>query len=218
MKSKEIDIKIENAVVKGLLSLPKDATAIVIFVHGSGSGRLSPRNQYVAEILSDGNLATLLMDLLTEEEEIVDIQTRALRFDLQLLTKRLLHITEFIHELKETKGMNNGYFGASHGAAAALMAASVKGNKIDAIVSRGGRPDLAISCLPHVTAPTLFIVGENDKVVIDLNKQAYEVLESEKQMEIVKGATHLFEEPGTLAEAANLSLNWFTKYLHKTRP
>jgi len=213
MKAKEIDITIKNGVLKGLLISPKDATAIVIFVHGSGSGRLSPRNQYVAETLAEGNLATLLMDLLTEKEEIADIRTGALRFDLDLLTKRLLHITEFIRKLKETKGMNIGYFGASTGAAAALMAAAAKENKIDAIVSRGGRPDLAIPYLPYVKAATLFIVGGNDKIVIDLNKQAFDVTKSEKRMEVVKGATHLFEEPGTLAQVAKLSLNWFTKHL-----
>lgn len=213
MKGKEIDIKIEDFVLRGLLTCPDGATAIVIFVHGSGSGRLSPRNQYVAETLSNGRLATLLMDLLTEEEELIDNETRELRFDLQLLTRRLLHVTQFVRELKETKGMKIGYFGASTGAAAALMAASQKENKIDAIVSRGGRPDLASSSLPLVTAPTLLIVGGNDSVVIDLNKQAYDLLKSEKRMEIIPGATHLFEEKGALEAVGRLSLSWFTKNL-----
>lgn len=212
-KHREIDIFIGNDRIRGLLNCPETATGIVIFVHGSGSSRLSPRNQYVADILVEGNFATLLMDLLTEEEELVDIETRIFRFDLELLKKRLLGVSDFVRKNKETALLNIGYFGSSTGAAAALMAAAVKDNKIGAVVSRGGRPDLAAPILSKVMAPTLLIVGGVDDIVIDLNKKAYELLQSEKRMELIPGATHLFEEPGALPQVAKLARDWFKKYL-----
>lgn len=211
--SREIIINLKKDIIKGLLTCPKTATGIVIFVHGSGSSRLSPRNQFVADILVEGNIATLLMDLLTEEEELVDIETRSFRFDLELLKRRLIGVTDFIRTQEETKLMKIGYFGASTGAAAALMAAAIKENQVEAVVSRGGRPDLAISILPKVLAPTLLIVGGNDNIVLDLNKKAYDLLQTEKRLEIIPGATHLFEEPGTLPQVAKLARDWFKKYL-----
>jgi dienelactone hydrolase len=212
-KDKEIFIQVGNEFIKGLLNCPDDATGIVIFVHGSGSSRLSPRNKFVADILIEANFATLLMDLLTEDEELVDIETRHFRFDLELLTKRLLQVTEFIRNNDETKLLKIGYFGSSTGAAAAIMAGVEKNNSIAAIVSRGGRPDLAAAMLPKLNVPTLFIIGGKDEIVIDLNKMAYDLLQAEKRMEIVPEATHLFEEPGALPQVAKLARDWFKKYL-----
>lgn len=208
---KEVVIRTPRGDLRGLLSLPSQAKGIVLFAHGSGSGRLSPRNQFVAKKLQEKGLATLLMDLLTEQEEVIDELTRQYRFDIDLLTERLIDVTKWIGTEPSTKSLKIGYFGASTGAAAALQAAAKL--EIAAVVSRGGRPDLAENALALVTAPTLLIVGEYDSVVIELNKKAYYLLQIEKKIEIVPKATHLFEEPGALEQVAILASSWFTTHL-----
>jgi putative phosphoribosyl transferase len=193
----------------GYLTVPDNATGIVLFAHGSGSGRKSPRNRYVADVLHEAGLGTLLFDLLTPDEE----PDRANVFDIGLLARRLTEVTGW---LRAQPGVGNaaiGYFGASTGAAAALWAAAEPGAKIAAVVSRGGRPDLAADRLPAVTAPVLLIVGEEDEVVLDLNRQAQAKLRCENRLDVVPGATHLFEEPGTLTAAAALARDWFTSHL-----
>lgn len=210
--AEEIVIQVESGEIGGLLSIPDNAKGIVLFAHGSGSGRFSPRNQMVAKFLQDENIATLLMDLLTEEEEVRDDITRELRFDIPFLAKRLSEVTDWTTKHKESKHLTIGYFGASTGAAAALIAAS-KRSDIKAVVSRGGRPDLAGDTLPRVKSPTLLIVGGNDFGVIELNQKAFALLTAEKKLEIVPNATHLFEEAGTLNQVAKLAANWFSKYL-----
>jgi putative phosphoribosyl transferase len=207
-----IQIPIGKNSLTGNLLIPSNSVGIVLFAHGSGSSRRSPRNQQVAKDLRQGGLATLLIDLLTTEEEKVDDASRQLRFDIDLLAGRLVAITDWLLKAPKTKGMKIGYFGASTGAAAALVA-SAKEPQVAAVVSRGGRPDLAGSNLSRVHAPTLLIVGGEDREVIEMNQEAFELLGVEKQMEIVPGATHLFEEPGTLEEVSRLALNWFQKYL-----
>jgi putative phosphoribosyl transferase len=211
--SKEIEIKIDAGTLKGILTIPKGATALVIFAHGSGSGRLSPRNQWVAKALNDEGLATLLFDLLTPAEEASDAQTGALRFDIPFLAKRLLTVTTWTESNPDTKELTIGYFGASTGAAAALIAAAMKPHLVDAIVSRGGRPDLAISYLAKVEAPTLLIVGGEDGPVIGMNQTAFDNLGCEKKLEIIPGATHLFEEHGALEQVANMAKKWFIAHL-----
>jgi len=204
-----------NTTLEGNLIIPKAAEGIVVFAHGSGSSRHSPRNQYVAQVLNNAGLATLLTDLLTKEEEEVDIKTRQHRFNIDLLSKRLVAVTDWITQNPDTQKLSVGYFGASTGAAAALVAAAERGNIISAIVSRGGRPDLAGSkALKSVQAPTLFIVGENDVQVIGMNESAMKQLDKveRKKLKIVPGATHLFEEPGTLEEVARLARGWFQCY------
>ncbi len=213
MSAREVQIVVDQEELKGLLTIPEGATGIVVFAHGSGSGRLSPRNQQVAKKLQEAHLATLLLDLLTQEEELIDEQTRQFRFDIDLLAERLIGTCNWLKLQNETKNLAIGYFGASTGAAAALMAASEQGDQIKAIVSRGGRPDLAIDHLDAVTAPTLLIVGANDFAVIEMNERALEALKSKKKIEIVPGATHLFEEPGTLDIVANLASKWFSENL-----
>jgi putative phosphoribosyl transferase len=193
----------------GILSVPEASHALVLFAHGSGSGRLSPRNQYVARALNQAGIGTLLMDLLTEEEDTV----YKTRFNIDLLTERLLLATQWAREQPSTRQLAVGYFGASTGAAAALRAAAASSSAIGAVVSRGGRPDLAEDALPHVRAPTLLIVGGNDKVVLDLNRQAYARLACEKNLVVVPGATHLFEEPGKLEEVARYAMEWFQRYV-----
>lgn len=209
MKSLEIDIPLSNVVLKGNLVIPENAIGIVIFSHGSGSGRLSPRNRMVAELLQKKNIGTFLFDLLTEQEDSVYEN----RFNIDLLVSRLIQVTEWLIENKSTKDLPKGYFGASTGAASALRAAAYFGNTIKAVVSRGGRPDLAFGALHLVTAPTLLVVGQLDVPVIIMNKQAYDELESVKVMTIIPGATHLFEEPGKLKEVAELAIDWYQKYL-----
>jgi len=204
-----IDIPVKKVVLKGNLSVPDNAKALVLFSHGSGSSRLSPRNNYVAGVLQQEGLGTLLFDLLTEEED----RLYKTRFNINLLTQRLIAVTEWIKIQKETKGLQLAYFGASTGAASALSAAAYFGDDIGAVVSRGGRPDLAMSELHEVTAPTLFIVGGWDKVVIGLNQKAYDKLRCERKLEIIPEATHLFEEEGKLEEVAALSAKWFTNHL-----
>lgn len=211
---REIKIPSKAGTLEGFLSIPQESKGIVIFAHGSGSGRFSPRNQFVAKVLNEAHLGTLLMDLLTPSEEKIDDQTGHLRFDIPLLAERLEEAADYLIKQKETKGLSIGYFGASTGAAAALVAASRQGpEKIKAVVSRGGRPDLAGTALSRVRSPTLLIVGGLDFTVIELNQQAYELLPSEKRLEIVPGATHLFEEHGCLEEVARLSTHWFKRFL-----
>lgn len=195
--------------LEGALSVPKGAAGIVLFAHGSGSSRHSPRNNFVAQVLRKAGLATLLMDLLTREEDI-EYQTR---FDIGLLVKRLVSATNWLLEEEPTKGLKIGYFGASTGAAAALAASVQMGPKIGAIVSRGGRVDLARESLPKVKAPTLLIVGERDEVVLELNRESYKLMKAEKEIRTIPGATHLFEETGTLEEVARCAADWFRKHL-----
>lgn len=210
---KEIAIDLPKKIqLKGLLGIPQKAKTIVVFAHGSGSGRFSPRNQFVAEFLSKHQLAYLLLDLLTPEEEIVDELTREHRFNIPLLAERLAQVAVWLRNNLETQHLRIAYFGSSTGAAAALIAAADEGNKIAAVVSRGGRPDLASSVLDDVKAPTLLIVGGNDFGVIELNQQAYDQLRNEKELAIVEGATHLFEEKGAIEKVARLAADWFIKY------
>jgi len=199
--------------LEGNLVIPYSAIGIVLFAHGSGSSRYSPRNRYVAEVLQQAGLATLLLDLLTLEEEEIDLRTRHLRFDIGLLASRLVGATDWLLQNPDTQQLKIGYFGASTGAGAALVAAAKRGEVVKAIVSRGGRPDLAGSALPEVKAPTLLIVGGDDLPVIAINEDAIAQLHSIKRLEIVPGATHLFPEPGKLAAVAHLAREWFTHYL-----
>lgn len=212
---KEVLVPITSEIsLPGILNIPENAKGIVLFAHGSGSSRLSPRNQFVATHLNEGNLATLLIDLLTPDEEAVDMRTRHLRFDIGFLAERLIATTDWLKGASETKKLQIGYFGSSTGAAAALVAAAKKGELIGAVVSRGGRPDLAGSALLEVRSPTLLIVGGDDGVVLELNSQALDLLQIEKKLEIVPHATHLFEEPGTLEQVAQLARTWFSQHLH----
>jgi putative phosphoribosyl transferase len=197
----------------GDLIVPAGARGLVLFAHGSGSSRFSSRNRYVAEELGQGGLATLLMDLLTSEEEETDRRTAELRFDIPLLARRLVAATDWLTQNPLTSALRLGYFGASTGAGAALVAAAARPDRVAAIVSRGGRPDLAGDSLPLVEAPTLLIVGGHDEPVIALNRQAQAQLRCHSSLEIVPRATHLFEEPGTLERVAELALGWFARYL-----
>jgi putative phosphoribosyl transferase len=203
------EVRIAPIGLDGLLSLPKAAAGIVLFAHGSGSSRFSPRNNYVAKALQDAGLATLLFDLLTDEESA----DRARVFDIPLLAERLAMATEWVASQPEISALPIGYFGASTGAAAALVAAARGGRNIAAVVSRGGRPDLTDTDLPQVRAPTLLIVGGADDVVLELNRMALAKLTCEKKLAIVPGATHLFEEPGTLDEVIALARDWFVGHL-----
>jgi dienelactone hydrolase len=199
--------------LEGELHIPEGATGVVLFAHGTGSSRKSPRNQFVARTIREAGVGTLLFDLLTTEEEAVDIRTRQLRFDIELLAKRLVDATDWIKKEHETSHFKIGYFGSSTGGGAALVAAADLREEIGSVVSRGGRPDLAGEALPRVTAPTLLIVGGLDYPVIEMNAEAYGQLRCEKELKIVSGATHLFEEPGTLEEVAHLAAEWFQRHL-----
>ena len=203
-----VQISAGDATLEGSLSIPEEASRLVLFVHGSGSSRRSPRNRLVAQKLNDAGLATLLFDLLTRSEEAVDLRTAQHRFDISLLAERLVHATKWARENKITRNLRIGYFGASTGGAAALVAAAELPQDVGAIVSRGGRPDLAGGALPRVRAPTLLVVGGEDDVVIDLNEQARLQMRGEVQLEIIPGATHLFEEPGALERVAHLAADW----------
>jgi putative phosphoribosyl transferase len=209
----EHPVKVPPDGLSGDLVIPERATAVVLFAHGSGSSRHSPRNQYVASVLQQEGFATLLLDLLTAAEEQVDYDTGHLRFDIDLLAARLLEATDWTQRDPETRGLPIGYFGASTGAAAALVAAAERPGTVGAVVSRGGRPDLAGPALPLVQDPTLLIVGSRDHQVLELNRQAFNELQCEKELYVVPGASHLFEEPGTLEQAARLARNWFRKHL-----
>ena len=208
-----VRIEAGSVLLEGNLSLPEGARGIVLFAHGSGSSRLSPRNRHVAKLLNQARLATLLVDLLSPEEEAVDLRTAQLRFNIGLLAERLVGITDWLVKEPDAQPLRIGYFGASTGAAAALVAAAERPKMVRAVVSRGGRPDLAGPALAHVEAPTLLIVGGNDLLVIELNRTALAQLRSEKRLVIVPGATHLFEEPGALDEVARLAREWFERYL-----
>jgi len=208
-----VKITIGNAIVEGNLIVPLGAKGVVLFAHGSGSSRFSPRNQYVAKEFNKARIGTLLFDLLTKEEEEEDIVTTEYRFNIDLLSERLIEATQWIKNDPQTKNLTFGYFGASTGAAAALIAAAKLPNDIAAVVSRGGRPDLAADYLSSVMAPTLLLVGGLDTVVIELNRQAMKQMSAEKKLVIIPGATHLFEEPGKLEEVAKLSTDWFLRYL-----
>lgn len=210
----EVSINCGKLTLEGTLGVPKDATGIVLFVHGSGSSRHSPRNRFVARALQSKGIATLLFDLLTRDEEIEDQRTAQLRFDIQLLAKRLIGATRWVTQDLRTHGFKAGYFGASTGAGAALVAAAQLRETVAAVVSRGGRPDLAGEALGLVRAPTLLIVGGNDAPVIQLNRQALARLrDAPKKLVIIPGATHLFEEPGALEEVARVAGEWFAHYL-----
>jgi dienelactone hydrolase len=205
----ELNILVDSVSLPGTLALPEKAENLVLFAHGSGSSRFSSRNRFVAGVLQEAQIGTLLFDLLTAEED----QIYENRFNIELITERLVKATEWIARQDETRGLALGYFGASTGAAAALKAAASLGIRIKAVVSRGGRPDLAMEVLARVEAPTLLIVGANDEVVLGLNRKAYAKLQTTKNLEIIPGATHLFEEPGTLELAARAATSWFKKHL-----
>lgn len=205
-----IRIKIDSLTLEGDLQIPKGAQGLVLFAHGSGSGRFSPRNNFVAQVLRQENLGTFLFDLLTPTEDSIYEN----RFNIKLLTERLIKTTKWLKDqIREAGGLNFGFFGASTGATAALVAASLLGEEILAIVSRGGRPDLVMEDLPKVKSPTLLIVGGNDEGVLELNKKAFEALRCVKNLEIVPRANHLFEEPGALEKVSYLAASWFKKYL-----
>lgn len=208
-REQAVEVKAGRVRLQGILGLPASTAGVVLFAHGSGSGRLSPRNTFVAHTLQDGGLATLLIDLLEEREA----DDRRKVFDIDLLADRLLAATEWLGQEPTTKGFQYGYFGASTGAGAALQAAAREPASVAAVVSRGGRPDLAMPYLPRVKAPTLLIVGGHDFPVIQMNQEALAQLICPKELVIVPGATHLFEEPGTLEEVAGLALRWFVRYL-----
>jgi putative phosphoribosyl transferase len=202
-----------SAMLDGDLGLPTGATGLVLFAHGSGSSRFSPRNRHVARQLHEASLGTLLADLLTPDEEAIDERTRHLRFDIELLAQRLVAATDWLQAQPQFSDLNMGYFGASTGAGAALMAAALRSAAVRAVVSRGGRPDLAGDALARVLAPTLLIVGGDDVPVIGLNRQALALLPAEKELVVVPGASHLFEEPGTLDAVARLARDWFLRHL-----
>lgn len=213
MTRRSIQIQVDGGAVQGDLEVPQGTRRIVLFAHGSGSGRKSPRNRYVADVLNQAGLATLLFDLLTEDEEREDMQTARLRFDIELLARRLLGATDRVLEDESLRSLAVGYFGASTGAAAALVAAARRPDIVGAVVSRGGRPDLAESALPRIRAPTLLIVGGRDEQVLEMNRGALGKLQGEKELSIVPGATHLFEEPGALEEVAAMAREWFAQHL-----
>lgn len=213
MHEQGVELSAGQVRLQGDLTLAEGAPGIVVFAHGSGSSRHSPRNRFVARVLNEGRLATLLIDLLTPEEEAVDMRTAQLRFDIGLLADRLVATTDWLLANPHTRHLRIGYFGASTGAAAALTAAARRPQATSAVVSRGGRPDLAAHALSQVTAPTLLIVGGNDGVVVDLNRKAMRQLRAEHKLETIPGATHLFEEPGALEKVAHLAREWFERHL-----
>ena len=210
---RSVDVPVGKNTIQGDLRIPQNSTAIVVFAHGSGSSRHSPRNKFVADILNQGGLATLLVDLLTPSEEAIDMQTAHLRFDIRFLADRLVGVTDWLGHNSDTAKLCVGYFGASTGAAAALVAAAKRPDIVRAVVSRGGRPDLAGDWLRRVRAPTLFIVGGDDWQVIQLNRQAAGMLKTDYRIEIIPGAGHLFEEPGMLEKVARLAYEWFEEHL-----
>ena len=214
MSTNEIFIPLKEVKLRGELNLPPGATSIVLFAHGSGSSRHSPRNQFVASALrGEGKAGTLLFDLLTAEEEETEAYTRHLRFNIPLLAERLVAVTEWVLDTVTTRDISVGYFGSSTGAAAALVAAAELRDTVNAVVSRGGRPDLAGDALGRVKASTLLIVGGNDKSVISLNEEAYYLLHCERALRIVPGATHLFEQEGALERVASMAADWFSAHL-----
>jgi putative phosphoribosyl transferase len=209
----EVQIPAGRAVLSGNLTIPENAMAVLRFAHGSGSSRHSPRNQFVARTLNRAGLGTLLFDLLTPEEEALDIYTREHRFNIGLLAERLVHATKWARQQDQIRDLRIGYFGSSTGGAAALVAAAELPQDVGAVVSRGGRPDLAGDALPKVQAPTLLIVGGNDDIVIELNEMARDQMRCEVKLEIIPGATHLFEEAGALEHVAKLASDWFVDHI-----
>ena len=209
MTEQIINIPLESVTLEGALSIPEGATGIIVFSHGSGSSRHSPRNKMVAQVLQQGRLATLLIDLLTEKED----EDYEMRFDIDLLHRRLEGVRQWVRNQPQLKDLKVGYFGGSTGSSAALRAAAHLGDELQAVVSRGGRTDLSDDVMNQIVAPTLFMVGGNDEPVLTLNKQSFELLKCEKDFKIIEGATHLFAEPGALDEVARLALAWFKKYL-----
>ena len=209
--TKTVNIKINSVVIEGELTFPENAFGLVLFAHGSGSSRFSPRNNFVAQILQKEKLATLLVDLLTKQEDLIYES----RFDINLLSERLIGITKWLKETEETKDLSIGYFGASTGAASAVISAAKEKANVSAIVSRGGRVDLADKQLAEIETPILLIVGENDDFVIDVNQYALKKINCTKELSIIPKATHLFEEPGALEEVAKQAANWFLKFLKK---
>ena len=209
----EIVIPVGEVTLEGELQVPQNALGMVLFAHGSGSSRFSPRNQFVAKVLREAGLGTLLFDLLTREEEVIDSFTRHLRFDMVLLAERLAAATQWLETVEAVRGLRMGYFGSSTGGGAALMAAARLGEKIGAVVSRGGRPDLASAWLPKVKSPTLLLVGEFDTIVIGLNREAMRRMNCPTELRLVPNATHLFDEPGTLEAVAQDAAGWFTAHL-----
>lgn len=207
---KLLNIKVGLVTLEGELTISQGASGLVIFVHGSGSSRFSPRNNYVAQVLQENNLATFLVDLLTKAEDL----DYDYRFNIDLLTERLVEITKHLRKQEETKDLKTGYFGASTGAAAAIKAAIMEGNDISALVSRGGRVDLAENELSEIKSPTLLIVGEKDDFVLEVNKEALKKIKHTKKISIIPDATHLFEEPGALEEVAKEATQWFSTYLN----
>ena len=210
---KDVQIRSGPAQLRGDLNIPTNAQGVVLFAHGSGSSRHSPRNQFVARTLNDAGLGTLLFDLLTPDEEAIDVHTREHRFNIGLLAERLVHATKWAKQQEQTRDLRVGYFGSSTGGGAALVAAAELPQDVGAVVSRGGRPDLAGEALPKVQAPTLLIVGGNDDIVIELNEMARDQMRCEVKLEILPGATHLFEEPGALEKVANLASDWFVNHI-----
>jgi len=210
---RHVEVPSRAGALKGILTVPPNPIGVVIFAHGSGSSRFSPRNSFVARVLQQGGVATLLMDLLTEEEA----GDRSRVFDIDLLTERLLEATRWVERQPWSRDLPIGYFGASTGAAAALKAAAREGSRIAAVVSRGGRPDLAADVLPRVKSPTLLIVGGDDHPVLELNRRAFRLLGGEAELSVVPGASHLFEEPGALEEVARLAREWFRRHLGRKR-
>jgi dienelactone hydrolase len=208
-----VQVTADAVTLEGNLAIPEAAAGIILFAHGSGSSRYSPRNRYVARLLQEGGFATLLIDLLTSEEEEIDRRTGRLRFDIDLLARRLIGATDWLLQAAETQRLAIGYFGASTGAAAALIAAVERSEAVEAVVSRGGRPDLAEPILHRVKAPVLFIVGGNDLAVMELNRYALDQLSAARKLEIIPGASHLFEEPGALETVGRLARQWFSQYL-----
>jgi len=208
-----VTVTVGDAVLEGDLVVPEGATGVVLFAHGSGSSRHSPRNRRVAATLNEAVIGTLLVDLLTPDEEELDRVTAELRFDIELLARRLIAAIDWLRHEPSLASLGIGLFGASTGAAGALVAAAARPDDVAAVVSRGGRPDLAASALPRVRAPTLLIVGGEDPVVLELNRHALELLQTEKRLVIVPGASHLFEEPGALDDVARLAADWFSRHL-----
>jgi putative phosphoribosyl transferase len=213
IQSREVIIPADGIHLEGELALPAEAKGLVLFAHGSGSSRHSPRNQYVARVLHEAGVGTLLFDLLTADEEELEAYTGHLRFNIPLLAGRLVGATRWVEKQESARNLNLGYFGSSTGAAAALVAAAELNGRINSVVSRGGRPDLAGPALERVTAATLLIVGSNDTPVIRLNEEAYERMHCEKALRLIPGATHLFEEAGALERVARLASEWFVAHL-----
>ncbi len=209
----EVIVPVGSSVLDGELQIPRDAKGLVLFAHGSGSSRLSPRNQFVARTLREAGLGTLLFDLLTREEEVIDSFTRHLRFDIALLAERLTGAMRWVASVEAARGLKRGFFGSSTGGGAALVAAAQLGDAVGAVVSRGGRPDLASAWLPKVQCPTLLLVGELDPVVIDLNRTAMDRMNCLRELRLIPDATHLFDEPGTLERVAREAAAWFSQYL-----